>query len=612
MEKPTPGSPPAKPSGASPPAPADLQSTQAQAQTSPPGPETVVVPSQPTAAAAQLGATQAAPAAPGVQSTQAHEPTKGPEGKTIAGEQAEAAKQTAAKEQKISSLGDFRLLKKLGEGGMGAVYKAHQVSLDRDVAVKVLFKHLASNPDFVERFQREARIMAKLDHPNILRCYNVGEEHGWRYFAMEFVDGGSLQGVLDKHGKLSLGDALHVTIACAKGLQHAHELNMIHRDVKPDNILFTKKGVVKVADMGLAKAHGENVSVTRTGTGAGTPVYMSPEQARDAKHVDHRSDIYSLGCMLYTLLAGKPPFSGETYVELFEAKEKGKFDPVRKHNDEVPERLDLMIDKMLSKDPKLRYQTCAEVVKDLEAFGLASTTLSFLEPEADPAAKPTAAAAPGKNLGQTKPAVSATKVSGIRPGAAPSQGASAAKGPGARSDLWDLSYRNSKGKLIKKRMSTDQVRELIKDDDFDLKAQAKRIDHVSFRALATYAEFEGVLRGKIAKERADRKTSKFQDMYKKLEEEEIRRQRWKWFRRMYESAGGFVIFLFWMALVGALLVAGYFGVRYGLKYIEKFMEKATAFHQSAPSELNRQHEGFTRVSERLSTSALYFSEKVIG
>lgn len=566
MEKSNSGSPPAPSPGEGPSGPVDLQKARSRPTPSP-GPETVVVPAQPTTANPQLGATQAAPGSADGHSAQAHEPTKGPEGKTIAGQQAEAAKQTG-KEQKITALGDFRLLKKLGEGGMGAVYKAHQISLDREVAIKVLSKHLAANPDFVERFQREARIMAKLDHPNILRCYNVGEEHGWRYFAMEFVDGGSMQGVLDKYGKLSVGDALHVAIDCARGLQHAHEQNMIHRDIKPDNILLTKKGVVKVADMGLAKAHGENVSVTRTGTGAGTPVYMSPEQARDAKHVDHRTDIYSLGCMLYTFLTGKPPFAGDTYVELFEAKEKAKFEPVRKHNDEVPERLSLMIDKMLAKDAKLRYQTCAELIKDLEGLDLANLTLSFLETEGEANTK--AAAAAG-NLGQTKPAVSSTKFTGTRPDTGPGgKGAPQAK-PG--SDLWDLSYRNSKGKLIKKRMSIAQVRELIKDENFDLKAQAKRVDGGSFRALATYQEFEGSLRGKIAKDRADRRTTQFQNIYKKLEQEEEKRQRWKWFRRMYETAGGFVIFLFWLALIGAILFAVFLGIRYGFRYFNTFLEK---------------------------------------
>ena len=476
-----------------------------------------------------------------------------------------ASTQAAPKAKKLDRLGEYKLIKRLGAGGMGEVYKGFQESLERDVAIKVLFKHLASNKDFVERFQREARIMAKLDHPNILRCYGVGEESGFHYFAMEFIDGGSMQDVLDRHGKLSVGDALHIILECARALAHAHEQNMIHRDIKPDNILLTRKGVVKVADLGLAKAHGENVNLTRTGTGAGTPVYMSPEQARDAKHVDLRSDIYSLGCMLYAFLTGKAPFSGETYVELFEAKEKGKFDPARKSNMEIPERLDLMIDKMVAKKPEHRYQSCAELIKDLEGLGLTNKSLSFLEEKMAPAV-----AAPA-SAGQSKLAT--------RPLAPPSAGPAAKKpaasGPRPAStaakidakDTWYLSYNTSDGKLVRRKMTTDQIQDLIRDPDFDLKAQASRDPKEGYRSLATYQEFEHVLRGRLEKARADRKTAKFKDIYKKIEKEEVQRKRWRWFRDLYRGAASWVVFLIWLVMIGALLVGGYFLVRFAIDFI---------------------------------------------
>jgi len=188
-------------------------------------------------------------------------------------------------------MGDYRLTKKLGQGGMGAVYQAHQISLDRPVALKVLSEELASKPAFVGRFQREAKVMAKLDHPNVLRCYGVHQTGKYHYLAMEFVDGGSVQDWLKKLGKFKLGDSLYLTLVCARALQHAHELNLIHRDIKPDNILLTKRGVIKIADLGLAKATDDDLGLTKTGTGAGTPIYMAPEQARDSKHVDGRTDI---------------------------------------------------------------------------------------------------------------------------------------------------------------------------------------------------------------------------------------------------------------------------------------------------------------------------------
>jgi serine/threonine-protein kinase len=549
----------------------DLQSTQAQVTAPPAGGETVIHTSGQATTGGQapaVGETVIRPAQPAadLQSTQAHQATKPPP----AGTQAEGAQgpKPGAKEQKLSALGEYRLIKKLGEGGMGAVYKGHQDSLDRDVAIKVLFKHLASNPSFVERFQREARIMARLDHPNILRCYGVGEDHGYHYFAMEFVEGGSMQNWLEKCGKFSVADALHVVIACSEGLQHAHELNMIHRDIKPDNILLTRKGVVKVADMGLAKAHGEDVSLTRTGTGAGTPIYMSPEQARDAKHVDHRSDIYSLGCMLYTFLAGKPPFEGETYVELFEAKEKGKFSPVRKFNDEVPERLDLIIDKMMAKKPEQRYQNCGELLKDLTGLGMVAKKLSFLEPE--PAKKVTgpAGSKPGTPAGAKKP--------GVAPQAATGKTASTRPTGLNETVYWFVSYHGHDGKPVRRKLTTDQVRDLIRGENFDLKAQASRTLDGGYRALATYPEFESVLRGRIARARADKKTSKFQNVYEKLAKEEVQRQRWRKWKNLFISVGGFVKLLIWLGVIAVVGFVVFLLIKNGWHYVENFLSKATS------------------------------------
>jgi serine/threonine-protein kinase len=504
------------------------------------------------------GANPAADAGDIKMSSQLADPTK------VEGPGAGPGSQPAAKTKKIEKLGDYKLIKRLGAGGMGEVYKGFQESLERDVAIKVLFKHLAANKDFVERFQREARIMAKLDHPNIMRCYGVGEESGFHYFAMEFVDGGSMQDVLDKHGRLKVGDAVHVMLACARALQHAHELNMIHRDIKPDNILVTRKGVIKVADMGLAKAHGENLNLTRTGTGAGTPVYMSPEQARDAKHVDHRSDIYSLGCMFYAFLAGKPPFSGDTYVELFEAKEKGKFEPARKSNIEIPERLDLMIDKMVAKKPEHRYQTCTELIRDLEGLGLANTTLSFID---DKPTAVTSPAKPGPSQLATRPQAAntpATKGPKTTAGAAPKQGG--AKTEVSR-DTWYLSYHTRDGKLLRRKLTTDQIRDLMRDPDFDLRAQASHDPKEGYRALATYPEFEHVLRGRLERARADRKTAKFKDMYKQLEKEEIQRKRWRWFRDLYRGAASWTMFLIYLGVLAVVAVGGYFLVRILIDFI---------------------------------------------
>jgi serine/threonine-protein kinase len=457
----------------------------------------------------------------------------------------------AAAKQKISSLGGFRLLKKLGEGGMGAVFKAQDVSLDRVVAVKVLAKHLASNKSFVDRFNREAKAMAKLDHPNIVRCYQFDQDQGLHYLAIEFIDGGSMEDWVKKLGKLSVADALHVIIACASALEHAYaDHKMIHRDIKPDNILLTAKGVVKVADMGLAKSIGDDMSLTQTGTGAGTPVYMAPEQFKDAKHVDNRSDIYALGCMLYKFLTGKPPFEGETYVELFGAKEKGKYPSARKSNPEVSDRLDLIIDKMLAVKPDLRYKTCAELIKDLEGLGLAGDRLSFIAGSVA-TARPGTAAPPKTVVGGATvvPAWAQTKPTAMDvPDTVKMQ-----------HDYWYLKFEED-GRQVTRKLTEQQVIALVKSPVFDQKTQASRSLKDGYRAIATYREFEPLLRGKISKDRADRKTDKVQSLYKQIEKDYDREQRRKGFRRFVQRLGNGISMLIVLAIIAAVGFAVYWFV----------------------------------------------------
>jgi serine/threonine-protein kinase len=168
-------------------------------------------------------------------------------------------------------LGDFELVRKLGQGGMGEVFLARQISLDREVALKVLPKPLAERGDFVERFQREARTMARLDHPCIVRAYAVDHDRGRHFVAMEYVDGRSMRDWLKQLGRIPVGDAVHVTLRCAEALRAAHSAQTIHRDVKPDNVLVARNGGVKVADFGLAKALDEDMTITESGVGFGTP-----------------------------------------------------------------------------------------------------------------------------------------------------------------------------------------------------------------------------------------------------------------------------------------------------------------------------------------------------
>jgi serine/threonine-protein kinase len=476
---------------------------------------------------------------------------------TAAGPTPASPARAEGQSQKTSTLGEFRLLKKLGAGGMGTVYKARQDALDRDVAIKVMFKHLAENERFIERFYREARLQAKLDHPHIVRCYSVGQDKGYHYLAMEFVDGGSVQGYLSKHKKFSIGDALHVILACSYALQHAHEQSMIHRDIKPDNLLITSKGVVKLADLGLAKALDEDLALTQSGMGAGTPYYMSPEQTRNAKHVDARSDIYSMGVMLYAMVAGEMPFRGETTVELLQAKEKGKFEPARKRNPDVPEKLDLIIDKMVAKNPDHRYQNCTDLIHDLESFGLANAAPSFIGGGVPSGVRAMPSAIPSQlavksGLASRHATTEEEEVHGPDP------------------NWWHVKYTNKEGKQQSRKLTTAQVQDLIKSKVLDNRADASHDGKTGFRSLATYAEFEPLLRTKTMQARADRKLAKFHNVYEHILEEEQKYKKRRWWRHLTQTVGGWVTLLFFLAvLAGIGYLLYWLAATYGHLLLEK-------------------------------------------
>jgi len=210
------------------------------------------------------------------------------------------------------TLGDFSILKQLGQGGMGRVYLAEQVSLKRKVAIKVLREDLASNPTALERFEAESKIVAQLSHPNVVQVYMIGKHKGRSYMALEYVEGKSLGEYLARQGPLDAAVTVSLMRQVGGALQRASELGIVHRDLKPANILLTRKGQAKVADFGLSRCLGqeEGTDLTRTGMTVGTPLYMSPEQIR-GKTVDCRSDLYSMGVTFYHALAGRPPFDGE-------------------------------------------------------------------------------------------------------------------------------------------------------------------------------------------------------------------------------------------------------------------------------------------------------------
>jgi serine/threonine-protein kinase len=264
-------------------------------------------------------------------------------------------------------IGHYRVVAELGRGGMGIVYKAHEESLNRFVAIKVLGEHLTEDPGHVERFLREARSAASLNHPNIVQIYAVSEEDGRHFFAMEYVSGRSLQQILKSSGPLDPIQVAKIALQTASGLRAAHEQGIIHRDIKPANLLIDERGLVKIADFGLALVTGGVSRLTATGMFMGTPGYLSPEQCLD-QDPDHRTDIYSLGVTLYEALSGKVPFTADSPLALLrqivevEPPDLGELKP------DVDPELRTIVARMMAKDRDLRVSSCAELIGGLEGF----------------------------------------------------------------------------------------------------------------------------------------------------------------------------------------------------------------------------------------------------
>lgn len=264
------------------------------------------------------------------------------------------------------SLGHFSLDQFVGGGGMGAVFKAHDQQLDRTVAIKVLSKGHGEE-EVVKRFRIEAQSAARLDHENIARVFYVGEDRGWDYIVFEFIDGQNLRDLVQQNGPLSLEEAIQFALQIAAALQHASERDVVHRDIKPSNVLVSAGGQVKLVDMGLARMHDlqREGDLTESGVTLGTFDYISPEQARDPRNADVRSDLYSLGCTLYFVLTGRPPFpEGNFFQKLLKHQNERHSDP-RLLRPDLDEEFVAVLDKLLAKQPSRRYQVPGELITDL-------------------------------------------------------------------------------------------------------------------------------------------------------------------------------------------------------------------------------------------------------
>lgn len=262
-------------------------------------------------------------------------------------------------------LGGYRLVRKIAEGGMGVVYEAVQLNLSRKVALKVLNEELAARPEFLQRFEREAKAAAALNHPNVVQVHDFGKAQGWRYLIMEYVEGQDLSEYTEERGKLPVIDSLEIIEQAAQALKAASEKAIIHRDVKPSNLLLTPEGRVKVLDLGLAKILTEASDLTLTGVGMGSPYFIAPEQAQDARDVDHRADIYALGLTLLFLLTGKRPFDGNTPYSIVLAHANKPLPSGADLGTDLPGEVEALIQRMSAKNPNDRYANYDLLIEDV-------------------------------------------------------------------------------------------------------------------------------------------------------------------------------------------------------------------------------------------------------
>jgi serine/threonine-protein kinase len=376
------------------------------------------------------------------------------------------------------SLGEFRILRRLGEGGMGSVFLGYHEEQGTQVAIKILADHLASSQAYIDRFYREAKSGALLNHPNIVRTILVGQDSatGKHYLVLEFVDGPSGHALLEQKGRLAVDDAVHIALDIARGLEHAHSRNVVHRDIKPDNILITRSGVAKLADLGLARRTDEASHLTAARQGFGTTHYMPYEQAMSAKSADARSDIYALGATLYHLVTGDVPFPGENHLDVVEKKNQGHFKPASSLVAEVPPDLDAILERMMARDPRARFQTASELIVELERSGLAAPVPSFADPD----------------LALKDPWVRACLASSVQPTRpdleVPPEKQAAARG----TDIWHLRFKGRDGRWYGFKASTKQIADRLRDGRLPLHTQGSREERDGFRPLREHAEFRDI------------------------------------------------------------------------------------------------------------------------
>lgn len=273
-------------------------------------------------------------------------------------------KEKATKLQGLILDNRYKIISKIGVGGMADVFKGEDTLLGRPVAVKILHSNFAGDDDFVARFKREAQAAGKLSHPNIVSMYDVGFDQGYHYIVMEYIEGETLKEHITRHERISIDNAVKFTIAIAEGLEHAHAMGIVHCDIKPHNVLITKQGRIKVTDFGIARAMNAGTTMMYTNSIMGSAHYLSPEQA-SGKPVNGSTDIYSLGAVLYEMLTGRVPYEGETPISVALKHVRERLIPPTRYNPSIPTLLEAAVIKALAKRPEERFSNITEMIAAL-------------------------------------------------------------------------------------------------------------------------------------------------------------------------------------------------------------------------------------------------------
>jgi len=271
-------------------------------------------------------------------------------------------------------IGGYEIISKLGDGGLGTVYKARQISMGRIVALKVLHRKWLRDEEFKKRFLLEARLVGRLSHQNLIQVFDFGKEKGTYYFSMEYVDGPTVESVIDEDGPMAPERALDIAVQILRAITYIWSHKIVHRDIKPGNIMLMQAGGAKLGDFGFVKSGWDSILST-DGEVLGTPDYISPEQALGVEEIDFRSDIYSLGASLYHMLTGEPPFEGSG-SQVMRKHVRAEVRPLQEVNPDVPDAVCHIVEKMMAKDPEDRYATCDQLFEDIDLVRMGRSPIS--------------------------------------------------------------------------------------------------------------------------------------------------------------------------------------------------------------------------------------------